>query len=210
MTFPRTTTPTRLVLAVAACAAAAAMIGAAVGPDPEAPPFSAPEVVDGMKGFPGGLAALPELPCPKGTRPTDASVALGKRLFFDPTLSHDGLRSCASCHSPEHAYTDGASRASGPDGRPLARNSPTILNVAYNATQFWDGRAGTLESQVRGPLLALRELNMASEETVMKAVLESETTTAAFRAAYGEEPSFARLCQAIADFERTLITPSTP
>lgn len=174
------------------------------------PPFSPITVVDGLKTFPGGLAALPEHPAGEGAFGGPAVVALGRHLFFDPRLSGDGKTSCATCHKPERAFADGLARSSGRDGRPLPRNTPTVLNSSYNALQFWDGRADTLESQARGPLLSLREMNMSDEATVMRAVAADAETVAGFQAAFGEEPTFGRLCQAIASYERTLVTTATP
>jgi len=74
-------------------------------------------------------------------------VALGRELFFDKRLSADGTISCASCHEPERAFTDGKQFAEGIGGRRGARNSPTLLNAMFNTGQFWDGRAESLEAQ---------------------------------------------------------------
>src|SRR5215813_7394235 len=82
---------------------------------------------------------------PKGNPMTAEKVALGRELFFDKRLSADGMISCASCHDPERAFTDGKPVAEGIKGRRGTRNSPTLLNAMFNTGQFWDGRAESLE-----------------------------------------------------------------
>lgn len=79
-----------------------------------------------------------------------AKVALGHQLFFDKRLSVDGTRSCYSCHQNELGNADGREKALGPGDKLLARNTPTIWNVAYHAELYWDGRAGSLEKQMLG------------------------------------------------------------
>jgi cytochrome c peroxidase len=78
---------------------------------------------------------------------TPEKIALGQKLFFDGRLSADGTVACASCHNPERAFTDGKPTSTDIHGRLGQRNAPTILNALYNKTQFWDGRAKTLEDQ---------------------------------------------------------------
>src|SRR5688500_14420887 len=73
-----------------------------------------------------------------------AAVHLGRDLFFDTRLSADGTISCASCHKPEMAFSDGRVVAQGVDARPGTRNTPSLLNVALNTSFFWDGRRTTL------------------------------------------------------------------
>ena len=84
---------------------------------------------------------------PKGNPVTAAKVELGRKLFFDQRLSTDGTVSCATCHKPELAFTDGRPVAEGVSGRRGPRNSISLLNVVFNPSQFWDGRADTLEQQ---------------------------------------------------------------
>src|SRR5437879_4858773 len=84
---------------------------------------------------------------------TPEKIALGKKLFFDGRLSADGTVSCATCHDPDHAFTDGKPVSIGIRGQVGQRNAPTILNALYNKTQFWDGRAETLEDQAIFPIV---------------------------------------------------------
>jgi cytochrome c peroxidase len=96
---------------------------------------------------------------------TGALVALGKRLFFDPRLSGPQTRSCASCHDPSRAFTDGRARALTlyPAAQAMARNSPTLLNVALEPTLFADQRAGSLEEQVARVLSSGAEMQSSAE-----------------------------------------------
>src|ERR1044071_7296771 len=84
---------------------------------------------------------------PKNNPLTSAKIELGRQLFFEPRLSADGSTSCATCHDPKLAFTDGKAVAEGIAGRRGTRNSPTLLNALFNTGQFWDGRADTLEDQ---------------------------------------------------------------
>ena len=84
---------------------------------------------------------------------TPEKIALGQKLFFDGRLSADGTVACASWHNPERAFTDGMPTSTGIHGRVGQRNAPTILNALYNKTQFWDGRAKSLEDQTALPIL---------------------------------------------------------
>src|SRR6476469_5230195 len=91
-------------------------------------------------------------PSPPANPPTASKIALGARLFTDTRLSGLGDRSCASCHHPEQAFTDGRRRALSISGAPLRRNTPALFNLAWSKHFFWDGRAPTLETQMRMPI----------------------------------------------------------
>src|SRR5690242_9475495 len=97
-------------------------------------------------------------PSPEDNRVTPAKVALGRRLFHDRRLSRDGSLSCARCHNPDRAFTDGRNVAQGIGGARGDRNTPTIINRAWGARFFFDGRAATLEQQVLQPILNASEL----------------------------------------------------
>src|SRR4026209_1865264 len=113
---------------------------------------------------------LPELQIPAGNPQSPAKVALGERLFQDRRFSADGRISCASCHQPERAFTDGCSVSVRAAGRPGARNAPTLLNAAYLASQFWDGRRSTLEEQAKEPFLSRNEHGLEGPEQLLRAV----------------------------------------
>jgi cytochrome c peroxidase len=89
---------------------------------------------------------------------------LGRYLFFDPVLSGDGSTSCASCHHPDLGFSDGRARSVGASGEPLPRSAPSLWNVAFLNSFYWDGRAETLEEQMVGPLYDAREMANTPEQ----------------------------------------------
>jgi cytochrome c peroxidase len=103
-----------------------------------------------------------------------AKVALGKRLFFDTRLSADEWLSCASCHDPAHAFSEPRSLSVGVFGRRGKRHTPTLLGRGLGESQFWDGRAATLEEQVLQPILSPDEMGM-TVETVLKHLSQDPT-----------------------------------
>lgn len=182
----------------------------------EAPAVPAPdeqlgitiEMLDGMTRLPGNLGPLPAVPVPADNPQSEEKIQLGRMLFFDKRLSRDRTQSCASCHDPEMAFRDGRSRAQGFNGKELPRHSPSLLNVAYNPVQFWDGRASTLEQQAEGPLLAATEMSMLSEDRLIRRVQAVPEYRQRFRAVFGGGPTLKNVTKAIAAFERTLVTPN--
>src|SRR5207237_2809861 len=116
--------------------------------------------------------------------PTPAKVALGRRLFFDPVLSADRTVACATCHAPERGFAGSDAVAVGVGGKKGRRNAPTLLNVAYGSSFFWDGRAATLEEQALQPIAD--PLEMASSPAEAVARLRADPSYAAeFRTAFG-------------------------
>ena len=89
---------------------------------------------------------------------TPQQIDLGRYLFFDPVLSRDGSISCASCHHPDKGFSDNRPRSIGIGGQEVSRAAPTLWNVAFLNSFFWDARADTLEEQVQGPLYAADEM----------------------------------------------------
>ena len=79
-------------------------------------------------------------------------IELGRKLFHDPRISHNDQLSCAHCHNLKTGGADGKARSTGINGAVGVINAPTVLNSGYNFSQFWDGRAATLESQIDGPV----------------------------------------------------------
>lgn len=158
--------------------------------------------------------ALPSVaPEPPGNPSTPEKVALGERLFFDANLSLTRDVSCASCHDVIGGTgVDGRRTSTGIRGQLGGRNAPTVWNAAFQAVLFWDGRASSLEDQAMGPPLNPIEMGMPSGESVAQRVRDNTTYRAAFDRAFGKnsEISFERIAQAIAAYERTLITPDTP
>lgn len=87
-----------------------------------------------------------------------AEIDLGRYLFFDPILSADHRMACASCHNPDQGFADGKARSRGAHGEELPRNAPSLWNVGFLSRLFLDGRATTLEAQMKGPLYDAREM----------------------------------------------------
>jgi cytochrome c peroxidase len=142
-----------------------------------------------------------------------AKVFLGCRLFFDTRLSSNGAYSCASCHRPELAFTDGRPQSIGVTGELTARGSMSLANLAYNTAYTWaSDQARTLEQQMATPLFNTHPIEMglaARQDILLQALRSSDTDATAFRAAFPESTdaiSMAHVIQAIAAFERTLIS----
>lgn len=156
-------------------------------------------------------AGFPEPAVPADNPMSAAKVDLGSRLFADPRLSITGQYSCQSCHSPEHAFTDGLGRSRGALGDEMPLNAPTLLNVAYSSSLGWrDANLRTLEQQMRGPLFNEhpRELGLAGiTRQVERALLADGAMVRAFGAAFpgADQPvSMDNVIRAIAAYERTL------
>jgi cytochrome c peroxidase len=144
-------------------------------------------------------------------------VALGRRLFFEPRLSVTGKYSCASCHEPARAYSDGRARAIGATGQTLANSAMSLTNVVYNISFGWSKpQVQSLEAQMLEPLLNEHpvELGAAGRRAEVADFLAQDPTyRAAFAASFPEETapvSFENLVKAIASFERTLIFGNSP
>ncbi len=144
----------------------------------------------------------PDAPRPAVDR---GEVALGRSLFFDPILSANRDRACASCHLPSRGFSDGHRVAVAIDGGSLPRNAPGLMNVADQRSFFWDGRAVSLEDQIEGPVHNRRELGGLSGRDVEERLDSIAEYRSSFRAVYGtSRPRFADLKRAIASYERTI------
>ena len=153
----------------------------------------------------------PEIPA--DNPPTPGKVELGKKLYFDTRLSTDGSVGCVTCHDPRHGFVDGRDKATsaGVGGALGTRNAPTVLNAAFLASQFWDGRAATLEEQAVQPLVNPIEHGFADQAAVLAKLKTLGDYPPLFRTAFGsEEISTLRVGQAIASFERTLLSLDAP
>jgi cytochrome c peroxidase len=153
---------------------------------------------------------LPPLPVPTDNPMTVEKIALGRRLYYDKQLSVDGTVSCASCHDPQFGFADPKPLSEGVQKQKGTRNSPTVLNSAYWSTQFWDGRAPSLEKQAEGPVQNPVEMahTLAGVETRLNA---DASYRAAFVAAFGPGPiTYDMVEKAIAGFERTVLAANSP
>src|SRR5271156_588486 len=153
---------------------------------------------------------LPPVPIPADNPPTAQTIALGRKLFYDPRLSKNNTVSCASCHNPNIGFTDGLPIARGIGGLIGKRNVPTVLNAAYSRFQFWDGRASTLETQAAFPIADPDEMNQAHEVSVEK-IGRDPTYKAEFAQAFGPGTVTLGLIEkSLASFERTLLSGNSP
>jgi cytochrome c peroxidase len=155
-------------------------------------------------------AAATRAAIPRNDPPTHEKVALGQRLFFDARLSADGTIACSTCHDPARAFTDGKSVSAGIGGRVGERNSPTILNALYNATQFWDGRVTTLEQQAALPIVNSVEMGQPNLDAAVSRVAAIPEYRQAFQKAFGSAPDGPTLVRAIAAYERTQVAFDSP
>jgi len=151
-------------------------------------------------------AVLPLPPVPD--LPTD-KVALGKSLFRDPRLSHDNTISCASCHDLSTAGHDKRRFSVGVGGLLGGVNAPSVFNAALNFVQFWDGRAASLEEQAAGPVHNPREMASNWPEVLVK-LNADDALVRRFELIYRQRPSAENIVDAIATFERTLLTVNSP
>ncbi len=161
-----------------------------------------------VEACPDSRRAGPHLPIPIAHRFDSEKVALGWRLFHDPALSGDGSVSCASCHGIAEGGDDGRSRSVGVKGRIGQRNAPTVLNSAFLFRLFWDGRAEDLESQIDGPLNNPDEMDSSWTIAIERLGRDAEFMRH-YRASYGEPLRVEALKDALATYERSLITPNS-
>ena len=155
-------------------------------------------------------AGLPAIPWPKDNPYSPEKAELGRLLFFDARLSADFSITCATCHSPRSAYSDRAPVSTGIRGQKGTRHAPTIVNSAYGLAQFWDGRAPTLEEQMKGPVANPIEMGM-SHDVVVNRLQASSGYRALFSHVFGtEEISIDEVAKAIATFERTVLSGNSP
>ncbi len=163
---------------------------------------------NGLKPVPENLKSLRyQLDTPEGEL-TSAKIRLGRKLFFDTRLSHDGAISCASCHASQYGGADGRSAAVGHMDRvnPFHLNTPTVFNTAFSKQFFWDGRSLSLQDQAKGPIQAPFEMAMRPE-AVVRMVRSDGEYPVLFSEAYGSDTvTFDTIVDAIAAYEKTLVT----
>ncbi len=147
---------------------------------------------------------------PADNPPTPAKIALGKMLYFDKRLSVDGTVACATCHAPRFGFTDGQPVSTGIKRQKGGRSAPTVINRLFSKEQFWDGRAADLEDQALGPIQNPIEMGNTLEN-VVATLKKTPGYVKAFEQAYGDpDISPKRIAQAIASFERTVLSGNSP
>lgn len=142
---------------------------------------------------------------PEGNELTPERWKLGKRLFFDPVLSSDSTVSCASCHLPEHAFTDGKKFSEGVEGRLGTRNAPTLANVAYHPYYTREGGVPTLEMQILVPIQEHVEFDFNILLIAERLNLDSSYVQQSHKA-YDREPDAFVITRSIGCFERTILS----
>ncbi len=135
-------------------------------------------------------------------------VALGKSLFHDVRLSGDDTVSCASCHILASGGDDDHQHSKGVNGEEGGINAPTVFNSGFNFVQFWDGRAATLESQIDGPVNNPKEMASTWPKVIGK-LQQDQHYKELFAVLYGDGITITNIKDAIATFERSLVTPNS-
>jgi cytochrome c peroxidase len=153
---------------------------------------------------------LPPVPIPADNPPTEETIALGRRLYYDPNLSVDGTISCASCHAPQFAFSDNRPVSEGVAKKLGTRHAPTVINSAYSTLQFWDGRASSLEEQAEDPITDPVEM-AHSLDGVVKRLQADPKYPELFTKAWGtDQITIDMVAKSIASFERTIIAGDSP
>jgi len=153
---------------------------------------------------------MPPILWPKDNPYSAAKAELGRYLYFDRRLSADETLSCASCHAPQLAFTDGKAVSFGIKAQRGGRSAPTVINRVYSMAQFWDGRAASLEEQAKGPIANPIEMGM-THEGVVERIRGVAGYRPLFAKAFGSEAiDMDRMAKAIACFERTVLSGNAP
>lgn len=158
------------------------------------------------------LNAIAAEPISPISAPTDVDInkaEIGKHLFFDPRLSKSGFLSCNSCHNLSMGGADNLTSSVGHGWHQGPINSPTVLNSSYSFAQFWDGRAADLQEQAAGPIANPGEMAL-SHDVALEVIATIPGYVESFSTAYGDDSiTLDRVTDAIAEFERTLVTPNS-
>lgn len=149
------------------------------------------------------------IPFPASNPYQAEKAALGKMLFFDPRLSINQNISCATCHNPSFGWEQAMPLAVGAQNTTLGRHNPTILNLAWGKSFFWDGRAATLEEQALGPIQSEVEMNMPLDVLIAR-VQGIQGYQPYFNSIFTEGITAETIAKAIATFERTVVSGPSP
>ncbi len=161
----------------------------------------------------GISAAAYALAVPPGHEPTAQMAALGEKLFNDKRLSVDDTVACGTCHEPAKGFTDHRENkptSAGVQGQFGQRNAPTILNAMFQASQFWDGRAPSLEEQAKLPVLNPVEMAQKSPDDVVAKLAKIPEYADTFKSLLGRDFTYDDIAAAIAAFERTQYSGNSP
>jgi len=209
-------------MTVLACLAITARVGSSVAAEPALAPHGAmaiqeqqqrlAKLIPNVASPPPGIdpVAWASVYIPAGNELTADRIALGRKLYFDTRLSKDGTLACATCHDVSRGFTDHRSVSEGIGDHLGKRSAPTTMNAALMQSQFWDGRAPSLEEQAKLPILNPIEMGHPDAASAMAAVNTDPAYAGLFQKAYGRPPNYDDLGRAIASFERTLIFLDAP
>lgn len=159
---------------------------------------------------------LPKVPWPEDNPYSTEKAELGKLLYFDKRLSSDETVSCSSCHHPDKSFTDNKRFSKGIHGQMGTRTAPTIINAAYQTSQFWDGRAKTLEDQCKSPIANTKEMTVYKDKHIAHMACEKRIESIAgyrelFKECFGDDKcSVDQIAKAVAAFERTVLSGNSP
>lgn len=157
---------------------------------------------------------LPPVAIPESNPQTPEKIALGEKLFNDKRFSSTGDINCAHCHKKEAAFTDSPlSVSEGIEKLTGTRNAPTVINAAYFETEFWDGRSPSLEDQALHPFVNPVEMGLKDHQPILDIVRTDADYVKAFQSVFGKQGdgvTMTEVTQAIAAFERTLISGNSP
>ena len=163
-----------------------------------------------LAGVAVAASSFPAMLYPQDNPQSPEKIELGRKLFYDVRLSVDNTIACASCHQQKFAFSNGGQRVStGIRGQKGTRNAPGLGNVGYRKSFFWEGGAKSLELQAIGPITAHDEMGMEPEDLVRKLASIPEYANA-FKTAFKDGVTMLNITRALASFERTLISNSSP
>lgn len=152
------------------------------------------------------IGPLPTVvPVPATNLNYKAKVELGRQLYFDGRLSKNNAISCAFCHNPLTGFADPRQTSIGVGGGVGGRQAPTVYNTGFIPHQFWDGRAGSLEEQAIGPIVNPVEM-AETHENVVKKLGKIKGYQQQFRAVFGTDVNLQGIAEAIAAYERTIVS----
>ena len=167
-------------------------------------PVPTPDQVKAVIGHPGPV------PVPQDNPLSAAKVALGQKLFTDKRLSGDSSFSCQDCHMPDHGFAVPVALGPAYPTQSERRNSPSLVNVAYNRPLIWDGRAPDLDKQALGPVKNILHMNN-NVDLLVEQLKMDEAYRTAFASAFGDSKvTGERIAFALASYERTLVFDGSP
>ncbi|MFP7300044.1 cytochrome-c peroxidase [Neobacillus niacini] len=154
------------------------------------------------------LVPLGDVPVPEDNPMKPEVLELGQALFFDPRLSGNNQVSCATCHDPKAGYGDSKPTFDKYTGGNGARNSPTVINSGYYTSNFWDGRAASLEEQALGPIQNPDEMNQQLDDLIQE-LSAIKGYQELFQAAFNEGVTEQNIAKALAAFQRQIVVKDT-